>query len=79
MDDEAPDDEREEVFRSGRANQGNRVQPPRLLCPSSLALVANEDHPPEKCSFGEHGWTDEDVNVLTAIMNMTQQVMDGRG
>ncbi|RSH87451.1 hypothetical protein EHS25_003361 [Saitozyma podzolica] len=42
-------------------------------------INANDDHPPEKCSFGEHGWTDEDVNVLTAIMNMTQQVMDGRG
>jgi hypothetical protein len=50
-----------------------------LSYPKLTPFVANEDHPPENCSFGEHGWTDEDVNVLTAIMNMTQQVMDGRG
>jgi hypothetical protein len=50
-----------------------------IVIPRAHSIVANDDHPPEKCSFGEHGWTDEDVNVLTAIMNMTQQVMDGRG
>lgn len=37
---------------------------------------AKEDHPADRCVFGEKGWVDEDINVLTAIMNMTQQVMD---
>ncbi|KAL7421838.1 hypothetical protein Q5752_003609 [Cryptotrichosporon argae] len=37
------------------------------------------DHPGDHCEFGEHGWINEDVNVLTAIMNKTQAVMDGEG
>lgn len=41
--------------------------------------VAKEDHPPETCSFGEHGWINEDINVLTAIMNMTHQIQAGTG
>jgi hypothetical protein len=41
--------------------------------------VAKEDYPAEKCSFGEHGWVDEDINVLTAIMNMTDLIQTGRG
>jgi hypothetical protein len=48
-------------------------------CRSRLTPAAKQDHPQDHCEFGEHGWIDEDVNVLTAIMNMTQQVMDGRG
>ncbi|ORY34053.1 S1/P1 nuclease-domain-containing protein [Naematelia encephala] len=40
---------------------------------------AKSDHPADHCEFGEHGWMDEDVNVLTAIANMTQLVMDGKG
>jgi hypothetical protein len=31
------------------------------------------------CYFGDHGWTDENVNVLTAISNMTAQVIQGKG
>ena len=46
---------------------------------SELMIVGKDDHPADTCLFGEHGWVDEDVNVLTAIMNMTAQVMDGRG
>lgn len=41
--------------------------------------VGINDHPADHCEFGEHGWVNEDVNVLTAIMNMTAQVMDGKG
>lgn len=37
---------------------------------------AKEDHPADHCVFGERGWVDEDINVLTAIMNMTHQVME---
>lgn len=46
---------------------------------SELMIIGKDDHPADTCLFGEHGWVDEDVNVLTAIMNMTAQVMDGRG
>jgi hypothetical protein len=55
----------------------------RLLCLPVLRTpadgVAKEDYPSEKCSFGEHGWVDEDINVLTAIMNMTDLIQTGRG
>jgi hypothetical protein len=44
-----------------------------------LIWTGKDDHPADTCFFGEHGWVDEDVNVLTAIMNMTAQVVDGRG
>jgi len=42
-------------------------------------INANLDHPQDHCEFGEHGWMNEDVNVLTAIMNYTKAVMDGEG
>lgn len=42
-------------------------------------INANLDHPQDHCEFGEHGWMNEDVNVLTAIMNYTEAVMDGQG
>lgn len=35
-----------------------------------------DDWPAERCIFGKNGWTNERVNVLTAIMNMTSQVRD---
>ncbi|WWC89367.1 uncharacterized protein L201_004290 [Kwoniella dendrophila CBS 6074] len=38
----------------------------------------NNDHPPEHCEYGEHGWVNEDVNVITAIQNFTRTVMDGK-
>jgi hypothetical protein len=41
--------------------------------------LAKEDYPADKCSFGEHGWVDEGINVLTAIMNMTDLIQTGRG
>ncbi|WWC61822.1 uncharacterized protein I303_104407 [Kwoniella dejecticola CBS 10117] len=37
-----------------------------------------DDHPPDTCEFGEHGWVNEDVNVVTAIQNFTRTVMDGK-
>ncbi|WVW83859.1 hypothetical protein I302_105881 [Kwoniella bestiolae CBS 10118] len=37
-----------------------------------------DDFPPEKCAFGEHGWANEDVNVVTAIQNFTRTIMDGK-
>lgn len=42
-------------------------------------INAIRDHPGDHCEFGEHGWLNEDINVLTAISNMTQLVMDGKG
>lgn len=44
-----------------------------------LIQIAKEDHPPETCAFGERGWINEDINVLTAIMNMTHQIQTGTG
>lgn len=38
--------------------------------------AAMEDHPQNHCKFGEHGWINEDVNVLTAITNKTQMLID---
>ncbi|KAL1413611.1 hypothetical protein Q8F55_001386 [Vanrija albida] len=35
--------------------------------------------PTSHCEYGEHGWYNEDVNVLTAIMNKTQGLIDGEG
>ncbi|GMK59171.1 hypothetical protein CspeluHIS016_0701860 [Cutaneotrichosporon spelunceum] len=32
------------------------------------------DHPGDTCTYGEQGWINEDVNVLTAIMNKTEEV-----
>lgn len=43
------------------------------------AEVAKQDYPAERCVFGEQGWVDEDINVLTAIMNMTHQIQTGTG
>ena len=43
------------------------------------ALAAKSDHPSDHCEFGEHGWLNEDVNVLTGIMNFTARVMAGEG
>ncbi|WVR06980.1 hypothetical protein IAU60_004017 [Kwoniella sp. DSM 27419] len=40
---------------------------------------AKQDHPGDHCEFGEHGWMNEDVNVVTAIQNFTRAVMDGKG
>ncbi|WVF71544.1 hypothetical protein IAT40_006352 [Kwoniella sp. CBS 6097] len=40
---------------------------------------AIEDHPPDHCSFGEAGWVNEDVNVITAIQNLTRAIIDGKG
>jgi len=40
---------------------------------------AKLDHPSDHCEFGEHGWVNEDVNVLTAIMNQTARLMNGEG
>ncbi|KAK8864324.1 hypothetical protein IAR55_001571 [Kwoniella newhampshirensis] len=40
---------------------------------------AKEDHPGDHCEFGEHGWVNEDVNVVTAIQNFTRAVMEGKG
>ncbi|KAK4686679.1 nuclease S1, partial [Tremellales sp. Uapishka_1] len=37
------------------------------------------DHPQDHCEYGEHGWINEDVNVLTAIMNKTRMVRDLEG
>lgn len=42
-------------------------------------INGKNDHPADHCEFGEHGWVDEDVNVLTAITNMTGQIMQGKG
>lgn len=42
-------------------------------------VSAKEDYPAERCTFGEYGWINEDVNVLTGIMNKTQAVADGEG
>ncbi|WVQ80652.1 hypothetical protein IAT38_002757 [Cryptococcus sp. DSM 104549] len=36
------------------------------------------DHPQDHCEFGEHGWINEDVNVITAIQNFTRTVMEGK-
>lgn len=35
--------------------------------------------PNAHCEYGEHGWINEDVNVLTAIMNKTAGVANGEG
>jgi hypothetical protein len=45
----------------------------------TLGLIAKLDHPADHCEFGEHGWVNEDVNVLTAIMNQTARIMAGEG
>ncbi|ODN82133.1 hypothetical protein L202_02437 [Cryptococcus amylolentus CBS 6039] len=37
------------------------------------------DHPQDHCEFGEHGWVNEDVNVVTAIQNFTRAITDGKG
>ncbi|ORX36722.1 phospholipase C/P1 nuclease domain-containing protein [Kockovaella imperatae] len=37
------------------------------------------DHPSDHCEYGEHGWLNEDVNVLTGIMNETARIMAGQG
>lgn len=44
-----------------------------------LTLEAKLDHPSDHCTYGENGWYNEDVNVLTAIMNKTQGLQDGEG
>lgn len=36
------------------------------------------DHPPSNCTYGEHGWTEQD-NVLTSLVNYTRQLRDGQG
>ncbi len=41
--------------------------------------IALDDYPAEKCTFGETGWTNDKVNVITAIMNQTGLVMDLEG
>lgn len=41
--------------------------------------AAKNDHPQDHCEFGEHGWQNEDVNVITAIQNFTRLIMDGKG
>ncbi|EJT51979.1 hypothetical protein A1Q1_06785 [Trichosporon asahii var. asahii CBS 2479] len=38
-----------------------------------------EDNPGTHCTFGEHGWINEDVNVLTAIVNKTEALRGGGG
>lgn len=40
--------------------------------------AAKNDHPADHCEFGQHGWQNEDVNVITAIQNFTRLVMDGK-
>lgn len=40
------------------------------------SLTAIDDVPGEHCTFGEHGWTNDKVNVITAINNMTKVLMD---
>nr|ODN88281.1 nuclease I [Cryptococcus depauperatus CBS 7841] len=42
-------------------------------------INAKKDHPHDHCEFGEDGWMNEDVNVVTAIQNFTQTIMDGKG
>ncbi|KAE8537859.1 hypothetical protein D1P53_005920 [Cryptococcus gattii VGV] len=42
-------------------------------------INAKNDHPQDHCEFGEHGWQNEDVNVITAIQNFTRLIMDGKG
>ncbi|WRT66311.1 uncharacterized protein IL334_003266 [Kwoniella shivajii] len=42
-------------------------------------INANGDHPQNHCEFGEHGWANEDVNVITAIQNFTRSVMEKSG
>ena len=44
-----------------------------------MTMVAHLDHPQNHCEFGEHGWQNEDVNILTAVANYTRAVMDGGG
>lgn len=36
------------------------------------------DEPPETCTYGEQGFTDQD-NVLTGLVNYTRQLRDGTG
>jgi hypothetical protein len=50
-----------------------------LSLPLQLTPSAKVDHPPDHCTYGENGWINEDVNVLTAIMNKTQGLEDGEG
>lgn len=38
--------------------------------------TAIDDVPGSHCTFGEHGWTNDKVNVITAINNMTRVLMD---
>lgn len=52
-------------------------QPSLLTRP--ILTAAKLDHPGDTCTFGEHGWINEDVNVLTAIMNKTEEVRNGGG
>jgi hypothetical protein len=40
------------------------------------SVIAIDDVPGEHCTFGEHGWTNDKVNVITAINNMTKVLMD---
>ncbi|EIW70722.1 hypothetical protein TREMEDRAFT_28516 [Tremella mesenterica DSM 1558] len=39
-------------------------------------INGKDDHPSDTCYFGQHGWMNEDINVLTAVANMTQLIMD---
>ena len=36
------------------------------------------DHPSQHCAFGENGWEDEEFNVLTAVHNTTQWILEQR-
>ena len=37
------------------------------------------DHPAEKCTYGETGWSNDQVNVITSIVNQTGLLMDLEG
>lgn len=51
----------------------------RMRWSSALHYVnGNGDHPPSKCVFGEQGWQGAPrINVLSAIQNTTQWLLDG--
>lgn len=52
----------------------------RMRWSSALHYVnANGDHPPSTCVFGEQGWQGAPrINVLSAIQNTTEWLLDGR-